>query len=145
MRRLLTLLLLLPLRLYKALLSPLLPPVCRFHPSCSVYAMGALGVHGSVKGLWLALGRVARCHPFHRGGLDPVPAKDGRKAEEVLATSFPFIAERLQAPPPPHLAAALPPVTASDSAAPAEPASAQAAPLSAPVFAAPAAAALPRK
>jgi len=114
--RLLTLLLLVPIRLYKAFVSPLLPPLCRFHPSCSVYAMGALGVHGPVKGLWLALRRIARCHPLNRGGLDPVPPKHGRKAEDVLADSFPFIAERLKAPPPPYLAAVLPPVSGEPDA-----------------------------
>lgn len=119
--RLLSLLLLAPIRLYKAFVSPLLPPMCRFHPSCSVYAMGAIGVHGPFKGLWLAVRRLTRCHPFNRGGLDPVPMKDGRPAEDVLAESFPFIAERLKAPPPPppYLAAVLPPV--GDTAAPSEP------------------------
>lgn len=119
--RLLSLLLLAPIRLYKAFVSPLLPPMCRFHPSCSVYAMGAIGVHGPLKGLWLAVRRVTRCHPFNRGGLDPVPAKGGRAAEDVLAESFPFIAERLKAPPPPYLAAVLPPV--GDTSAPSEPSS----------------------
>lgn len=115
--RLLTLLLLAPIRFYKALISPLLPPMCRFHPSCSVYAMGAIGVHGPFKGLWLAVRRITRCHPFNAGGLDPVPAKDGRTAEEVLRESFPFIAERLAAPPPPYLAAVLPPVQDTDDTA----------------------------
>lgn len=115
--RLVTLLLLAPIRLYKAFISPLLPPMCRFHPSCSVYAMGALGVHGPLKGSWLALRRITRCHPFNRGGLDPVPAtRDGRAAEDVLADSFPFIAERLKAPPPVYLAAVLPPVSGEPSA-----------------------------
>lgn len=108
--RLLTLLLLAPIRLYKALLSPLLPPMCRFHPSCSVYAMGAIGVHGPFKGLWLAVRRLTRCHPFNAGGLDPVPTKDGQPAADLLRESFPFIAERLEAPPPPYLAAVLPKV-----------------------------------
>lgn len=67
--------LLVPLKLYKWLISPLLPPMCRFHPSCSVYAMGALEVHGPLKGSWLALRRLARCHPFGGSGLDPVPPK----------------------------------------------------------------------
>lgn len=112
--RLLSLLLLAPIRLYKAFVSPLLPPMCRFHPSCSVYAMGAIGVHGPFKGLWLAVRRLTRCHPFHAGGLDPVPTKDGQRAADVLRESFPFIAERLDAPPPPYLAAVLPKV-ADDS------------------------------
>lgn len=64
-----------PIRLYKALLSPLLPPLCRFHPSCSVYAMGAIRTHGPLKGSWLAVRRLSRCHPFHPGGLDPVPPR----------------------------------------------------------------------
>ena len=69
----LVILLLVPIRLYRALLSPLLPPLCRFHPSCSAYAMQALETHGPVRGLWLAVRRLMRCHPFHPGGLDPVP------------------------------------------------------------------------
>jgi putative membrane protein insertion efficiency factor len=82
--------------------------MCRFHPSCSVYAMGAIGVHGPFKGLWLALRRLTRCHPFTAGGLDPVPTKDGQKAADLLRESLPFIAEQLDAPPPPYLAAVLP-------------------------------------
>lgn len=69
----LVMVLLVPIRLYRALLSPLLPKLCRFHPSCSVYAMQALEEHGPLKGLWLAVRRLSRCHPFHPGGLDPVP------------------------------------------------------------------------
>jgi putative membrane protein insertion efficiency factor len=64
-----------PIRLYKALISPLLPPLCRFHPSCSVYAMGAIRTHGPLAGSWLAVRRLSRCHPFHPGGLDPVPPR----------------------------------------------------------------------
>ena len=64
----------LPIRLYRRLLSPLLPPgICRFHPSCSVYALEALGRHGGLKGAWLTLRRLLRCQPFHPGGFDPVP------------------------------------------------------------------------
>jgi len=55
------------------LLSPLLPPSCRFYPSCSAYAVTALTRHGAAKGSWLAARRLARCHPFHPGGIDPVP------------------------------------------------------------------------
>ena len=60
-------------RAYQWLLSPLLPPSCRFYPSCSAYAVTALERHGAAKGSWLAARRLARCHPFHPGGLDPVP------------------------------------------------------------------------
>jgi putative membrane protein insertion efficiency factor len=60
-------------RAYQALVSPLLPPSCRFYPSCSAYAVTALQRHGAAKGSWLAARRIARCHPFHPGGLDPVP------------------------------------------------------------------------
>jgi putative membrane protein insertion efficiency factor len=66
-------LLLLILRGYKRFISPLLPPACRFEPTCSVYAMGAISKHGALKGSWLAFRRLMRCHPFHPGGFDPVP------------------------------------------------------------------------
>ena len=66
-------LLALPIRLYKRWLSPLLPPACRFHPTCSVYALQALEKHGALKGLRLTLWRLLRCQPFHPGGFDPVP------------------------------------------------------------------------
>jgi len=62
------------LRGYHRYVSPLLPPACRFVPSCSVYAAEAVEVHGVVEGGWLALRRLARCHPWSRGGFDPVPA-----------------------------------------------------------------------
>jgi uncharacterized protein len=60
-------------RVYQRLVSPLLPPSCRFYPSCSAYAVTALERHGAAKGSWLAARRLARCHPFHPGGIDPVP------------------------------------------------------------------------
>ena len=62
-----------PIRLYQRFLSPLLPPSCRFTPSCSHYAAEALARHGPVKGGWLALRRIGRCHPWGGAGYDPVP------------------------------------------------------------------------
>jgi putative membrane protein insertion efficiency factor len=72
-------------RAYQWLVSPLLPPSCRFYPSCSAYAVTALQRHGAAKGSWLAARRVARCHPFHPGGLDPVP--DRETPQEKAGTS----------------------------------------------------------
>jgi putative membrane protein insertion efficiency factor len=71
--RLLAFLLSLPVLLYRATLRRVLPNVCRFHPSCSTYALEALRVHGPFRGTALAAGRILRCHPLHPGGLDPVP------------------------------------------------------------------------
>lgn len=68
-----TKLLLALIRLYQLLLSPLLGNVCRFEPSCSRYAAACLENHGALRGSWLALKRLGRCHPFHRGGFDPPP------------------------------------------------------------------------
>ena len=61
------------IRLYQKLVSPALPPSCRFAPSCSEYARQAVEKHGVLRGLWLGLGRLLRCHPFGPGGYDPVP------------------------------------------------------------------------
>jgi putative membrane protein insertion efficiency factor len=74
--------LMLPIRAWR-LVSVHLPPRCRFHPSCSQYALEALAVHGAVRGSWLAVKRVARCHPWHAGGLDPVPPSNIRSSLAV--------------------------------------------------------------
>jgi uncharacterized protein len=77
MARLLVALLSVPIRAYRLLISPLMPHACRFTPSCSVYALEALRIHGPARGLWLAMRRLARCHPISwlggSSGLDPVP------------------------------------------------------------------------
>jgi len=61
------------IRLYQLTLSPILPPACRFTPTCSRYAYEALDRFGFFRGGWLAVKRIGRCHPFHPGGYDPVP------------------------------------------------------------------------
>jgi putative membrane protein insertion efficiency factor len=61
------------LRLYRFLVSPLLGQRCRFHPSCSEYASGCIHKHGILRGGYLTIRRIIRCHPFHPGGVDPVP------------------------------------------------------------------------
>lgn len=61
------------LRGYKVAISPLLPPACRFYPTCSEYALEAVTRYGVLRGSWLATRRLLRCHPFHPGGFDPVP------------------------------------------------------------------------
>lgn len=62
------------LRGYRLIVSPLIPPACRFLPTCSMYAIEAIEKHGVVRGIVLAARRLGRCHPLHPGGLDPVPA-----------------------------------------------------------------------
>ncbi len=66
-------LLLLLLRAYRYAISPMLGNHCRFYPSCSVYATEAIASHGAARGTWLAVRRLLRCHPWHAGGIDPVP------------------------------------------------------------------------
>ncbi|MDD6783178.1 MAG: membrane protein insertion efficiency factor YidD [Bacteroidaceae bacterium] len=66
-------LLILPIRFYQRFISPLTPPSCRFTPTCSQYAIEALRKHGPIKGLWLTVRRILRCHPWGGSGYDPVP------------------------------------------------------------------------
>ena len=63
------------LRAYRLLISPLYGQVCRYHPSCSAYALESVRVHGSLRGTWLAGRRLVRCHPWAAGGYDPVPPR----------------------------------------------------------------------
>lgn len=75
--------LLLLVRAYRKYVSPLFGPVCRFHPTCSAYGLEALRVHGALRGGWLTLKRIGRCHPFTAGGYDPVPQpRDGAVAAD---------------------------------------------------------------
>ena len=73
MRKGLSVVLLAVVALYKVLLSPVLPPACRFYPTCSDYAVGAIKKHGPFRGLYMAVKRILRCNPFCEGGYDPVP------------------------------------------------------------------------
>ena len=63
------------IRAYRYFLSPFLGPSCRFYPTCSAYAAEAIDTHGALRGTWLALRRILKCHPWHPGGLDPVPPR----------------------------------------------------------------------
>ena len=63
------------IRLYQICIRPFLGPCCRFYPSCSDYALEAISLHGNIKGGWLALKRILRCHPWNPGGHDPVPGE----------------------------------------------------------------------
>jgi putative membrane protein insertion efficiency factor len=67
---------------YQTYVSPAFPPVCRFYPTCSGYAVEALQVHGALRGSWLTLRRLIKCAPWHPGGIDPVPARTAYHHEE---------------------------------------------------------------
>jgi uncharacterized protein len=79
MTRLFSLPLLALLWIYRHLISPVIPPACRYHPSCSQYALEAVREHGPLAGPWLALRRLLRCHPWAAGGPDPVPASTRKR------------------------------------------------------------------
>lgn len=63
------------IKFYQKAISPMTPPSCRFHPTCSHYGLEAIETHGALKGTWLTVKRISKCHPFHEGGYDPVPEK----------------------------------------------------------------------
>ena len=67
-----------PIWLYRKVISPIKPPTCRFRPTCSGYALDALREHGAVRGIWLTMRRICRCHPFCEPGWDPVPKRRTR-------------------------------------------------------------------
>ena len=73
MKKLFSTLLILPIRFYRAAISPMFPPACRYVPTCSQYAIEAITKYGPLKGLWLAVKRILRCHPWGGSGYDPVP------------------------------------------------------------------------
>lgn len=72
------------LRTYRFAISPLYGQVCRYHPTCSAYALEAVTVHGAMKGSWLAVRRLLRCHPWSLGGYDPVPPRTGPPGATTL-------------------------------------------------------------
>jgi putative membrane protein insertion efficiency factor len=72
-----------PIRFYQRFVSPALPASCRYYPTCSAYAVESLQVHGALRGGWLSVRRIARCHPWHAGGFDPVPPRRERSAAAV--------------------------------------------------------------
>ena len=76
------------IRLYQILLSPFIGNQCRFHPSCSTYALEAIETHGTLKGTCLAIKRLGRCHPFHSGGFDPVPPAEAGPERPAARASF---------------------------------------------------------
>ena len=76
------------LRAYRTVISPLYGQVCRYHPTCSAYALDAVTRHGSLRGTWLTVRRLARCHPWAAGGYDPVPPAS-RRAESARSHSVP--------------------------------------------------------
>jgi putative membrane protein insertion efficiency factor len=61
------------IRVYQVIVSPILPPACRFAPTCSQYAIEAIGKYGAIRGSYMGVRRLLKCHPFHHGGYDPVP------------------------------------------------------------------------
>ncbi|MBK5283018.1 MAG: membrane protein insertion efficiency factor YidD [Nitrospiraceae bacterium] len=73
--------LILCIRGYQQVISPYLPPSCRYLPTCSQYAVDALREYGALEGSWLAIKRISRCHPFHSGGFDPIPERQSSEKQ----------------------------------------------------------------
>ncbi|MDN4071425.1 MULTISPECIES: membrane protein insertion efficiency factor YidD [Fictibacillus] len=67
------------IRFYQRFISPMTPPACRFYPTCSTYGIEAIQRFGAIKGTWLTFKRILKCHPFHPGGIDPVPERKNRR------------------------------------------------------------------
>ncbi|MEM9768736.1 MAG: membrane protein insertion efficiency factor YidD [Cyanobacteria bacterium P01_D01_bin.71] len=96
------------IRGYRAVISPILPPTCRYTPTCSQYALAAIQRYGARRGTWLALRRITRCHPWHPGGYDPVPeglwqVGQTRLAEVIARESSPASQAELRTSPPPSM------------------------------------------
>jgi putative membrane protein insertion efficiency factor len=91
LRKVLNFLPILAIKAYRLLLSPLLPPTCRFTPSCSAYGLKAFQTHSLLRASWLTLYRILRCNPFNRGGFDPVPGSpEASSADADKTTSGPM-------------------------------------------------------
>jgi uncharacterized protein len=75
-------------RLYRSTIGLTLPNSCRYHPTCSQYALDALGEYGAVKGVWMTIKRIARCHPWAAGGYDPVPTRGPRTEDKGQSPDF---------------------------------------------------------
>ena len=73
--------LILLIRFYQKFISPMFPAKCRFYPTCSQYTLEAVKEHGAIKGTYLGIKRILKCHPFHDGGYDPVPKKENKNSE----------------------------------------------------------------
>ena len=80
-------LLILLIRVYQVVVSPLIPSACRFYPSCSAYTVEALHKHSLGRGLWLGLRRLLKCHPFHPGGFDPIPVRTAGARETHITAA----------------------------------------------------------
>lgn len=76
---------------YRTMISPLRPPSCRFTPTCSQYAVDAVGEYGVLRGTWLSLVRLAKCGPWHRGGWDPIPERCDAAAHAAALRSDSFV------------------------------------------------------
>ena len=101
-----------PIRFYQRFISPGLPASCRYYPTCSSYAVEALQVHGAFRGSWLAARRLSRCHPWHQGGMDPVPPVRERHARSGSSVSVNSVSSVCE-----HAAEPARPLTAQDPTA----------------------------
>ena len=73
--------LILLIRFYQKFISPMFPAKCRFYPTCSQYTLEAIKEHGAIKGTYLGIRRILKCHPFYEGGYDPIPKKENKNSE----------------------------------------------------------------